>query len=360
VHAFSRSKDSDIDLNSSWLAARVAAAIWDDTAWDELTGRVVRLARDSGALTVLPLANTYRAGVLVHAGDFADAAALIEEAATISDAVGSPVLTYTSLVLAAWRGHESAVVDMIRGALPDATNRGEGTVLALADYASAVLFNGLGRYPEALAAARHGCEYEDLGLFGWSLTELIEAATRAGQPETAEAAFRQLSERTQASTTDWALGIQARSAALLSDGTDAEDNYREAVARLSRSRIKVHLARAHLVYGEWLRRRNRAMDARAELRRAHGLFHQMGAHAFAARSFRELRAAGDTATTHSVPNMHALTPQELQIAQLAQTGHTNPEIGAQLFISPRTVEWHLAKVFAKLNIRSRRELRGAF
>jgi DNA-binding CsgD family transcriptional regulator len=343
----------------AWLATRVAAATWDDQAWDELTSRRMATARETGALSELPLANTYRAGVLVHAGEFNAAEALIEEAGAISAAIGSAPLAYTSLVLAAWRGQTAAVLEMVRAALPDAVSRGEGRMIALAEYANAVLHNSLGEYDEALAAAQWGCAYDDLGLSGWSLTELVEAAARAGRTEAAAAASRSLSERTRASGTDWALGIDARSTALVSHGAEAEDRYSEAIARLSRTRIRVHLARAHLIYGEWLRRENRARDARSELRVAHEMFRDMGAAAFAERAGRELRAAGDSASSYSQPTVHALTPQELQIAELARSGHTNPEIGDRLFISPRTVEWHLAKVFAKLDIRSRRELRSA-
>jgi DNA-binding CsgD family transcriptional regulator len=235
----------------------------------------------------------------------------------------------------------------------------EGRAVTLAEYATAVLYNGLGRYEDALAAAQRACERDDLGLFGWALIELVEAGSRSGRPAVAAAALGQLDERARASTTRWALGIQARSRALLSDGPAAEALYREGIERLGRSRIAVHLARAHLVYGEWLRRENRRLDAREELHLAHGMFSDIGAEAFAERARRELVATGETARRRTADTLDALTPQEAQIARLAGDGRTNPEIGAELYISPRTVEYHLHKVFQKLGISSRKGLRQA-
>ena len=219
-----------------------------------------------------------------------------------------------------------------------------------------MLYNGLGRYEAALASARSACEYDDLGIFGFSLVELVEAGARSGAHEEAAAALRRLEERTSAVGTDWALGVQACSGALLSDGKAAESLYREAIERLARSRIAVHLARAHLVYGEWLRRENRRIEAREHLRTAHDVFSRTGAEAFAERAHRELLATGGTARRRIVDTRDALTPQEGQIARLARDGLSNPEIGAQLFISPRTVQYHLGKVFAKLEITSRNQL----
>ena len=221
-----------------------------------------------------------------------------------------------------------------------------------------MLYNGLGRYEAALASAQSACEYDDLGIFGFSLVELVEAGARSGAHEEAAAALRRLEERTGAVGTDWALGVQAWSRALLSDGQAAESLYREAIERLARSRIAVHLARAHLVYGEWLRRENRRVDAREHLRTAHEMFSGIGAEAFAERSRRELRATGETARSRTDETRGVLTPQEAQIARLARDGLSNPEIGAQLFISPRTVQYHLHKVFAKLEITSRNQLSG--
>ena len=299
----------------------------------------------------------YRAGVHVHAGEFGAAAGLIEEADAITAATGNPPLRYTSLMLAAWRGEETRALGLIEAGVQDATARGEGRALGLAGYATAVLYNGLGDYEAALAGAQRACEHEDLGFFGWSLAELVEAGARSCAADVASMALRLLSERTRAAGSDWALGIQARSHALLSDGPAADTLYREAIDRLGRSRIAVHLARAHLVYGEWLRREQRRVEAREHLRAAHDMFGRFGARAFAERARRELQATGETVRKRSVGPRDALTVQEAQVARLAAEGHTNPEIGAQLFISPRTAEYHLHKVFSKLGISSRRELR---
>jgi DNA-binding CsgD family transcriptional regulator len=339
-----------------WLACRVAGDLWHDEAWHTLTNLEVQLTRDAGAMTALAYALTYRAIVDVHCGDFAAASALVNEADAITAAMGNPPLAYTSLILAAWRGQERRALRLFEQARQDARERGEGITLTTASYATAVLCNGLGRYDEALAAARDATEVDEVGLFGWSLVELIEAAARSGQPETAALALQRLAERTRSSGTDWALGVEARSRALLSDGQAAEDLYQEAIERLGQSRIKVHLARAQLVYGEWLRRQGRRIDARAPLRAAREFFTAMGAEAFTDRAHRELLATGETARNRVVETRWQLTPQETQIAFLARDGLTNIEIGARLFVSPRTVEWHMHKVFAKLGITSRAEL----
>jgi DNA-binding CsgD family transcriptional regulator len=298
--------------------------------------------------------------VHVHAGEFAAASALVDEAGAISGATGNAPLMYTSLVVAAWRGRQAPAVELIAAGARDAAVRGEGRAITLADYATAVLDNGLGRYDSALAAARRASEHDDLGLFGWALVELVEAGIRGQQPELAASAFERLASRTRVAGTDWALGVQARSHALLSEGDAAEALYREAIERLARTRIAVHLARAHLVYGEWLRRASRRVDAREQLRRAHDMFSAFGAEGFAERARRELLATGETVGPRTPGRLDALTAQEAQIARLAGDGHTNPEIGAQLFISPRTVEYHLHKVFAKLGISSRTELRDVW
>jgi DNA-binding CsgD family transcriptional regulator len=340
-----------------WLACRVAPELWDEKTWQELADRGVRAARDAGALTLLPIALTYRAGVHVHAGEFAAGSALIEEADAISEATGNAPLSYTSLVLAAWRGREIPALELIAGGVRSASARGEGRMIALAEYATAVLYNGLGRYEEALAAARRGCEYEDLGLFGWTLTELIEAGARVGASDVASDALRRLEEHTVICGTDWALATGARARALLTGGKTADALYREAIARLQRSRMAVHLARAHLVYGEWLRRENRRMDAREHLRIAYEMLGRIGAEAFAERARGELLATGETVRKRTVESRDVLTAQEALVARLAAQGRTNPEIGAQLFISSRTAEYHLRKVFTKLGISSRRRLR---
>ena len=348
-----------------WLACPVAPEpiapdLWDDETWDRLTGRAVTLAREAGALTVLPIALTARAGVHVHAGEFSAADALVEEADAISAATGNAPLRYTSLLLAAWRGDRIKAQELIESSIADATARGEGRAIGLAEHASAVLHNGLGEYPVALAAARRACEHEDLGFFGWSLAELVEAGARADAPDEAAAALAQLDERTGVAGTSWALGMQARSRALLSNGEEADALYREAIDRLGCSRILVHVARAQLLYGEWLRREHRRVDARRQLHAAYELLAGIGAQAFAERARRELAATGETVPRRTAETRDYLTAQEVQVARLAADGHTNPEIGAQLFISPRTVEYHLHKVFTKLGVSSRRALRGAF
>jgi DNA-binding CsgD family transcriptional regulator len=222
--------------------------------------------------------------------------------------------------------------------------------------ANALLLNGLGRYDQALAVAGPACEQEESALFPYALVEMIEAAARSQRPDLAATALERLSERTRASGTDWALGIEARSRALLTDGPAARALYQEAVERLASRRLAPHLARAQLLFGEWLRREHRRSDAREQLRAAHETFRSIGALPFAERARIELRATGETARVRTVDTRDALTPQEAQVARLARDRHTNPEIGAQLFISPRTVEYHLRKVFGKLNISSRREL----
>ena len=260
------------------------------------------------------------------------------------------------LVLDAWRGVEAEAMQLISAGLEDGT---EGRVPALAGYATAILNNGLGRYEAAMAGARRGSDDGDWGYAGACLPELVEAAARCGQPEVAAAALARLEERTQAAGTDWALGVLARARALMSGGDDAEAHYREAIERLERTRIRVELARTRLLYGEWLRRETRRVDAREQLRAAHEMFSDFGADAFAERARRELLATGETVRRRTTDTRDTLTPQEAQIAYLAGEGHTNPEIGAQLFISPRTVEYHLRKVFEKLDISSRKALRGA-
>jgi DNA-binding CsgD family transcriptional regulator/predicted ATPase len=346
------------DLRWLWFACPVtpeplAPELWDDEMWHQLATRAVGLARDAGALSVLPMALSYRACVHVHAGEFAAASALIEEADAISVATGNAPLRYTSLLLVAWRGQETAALNVIESDIRDATARGEGRALRFARYVTALLYNGLGRYREAFDAAHDACARDDLGVGGWALTELVEAAARSDRREIASEALRRLEERTSASGTDWALGVEARSRALLSEGEAAERLYREAIERLAGTRIRVELARARLHYGEWLRRERRRVDAREQLRHAHDAFASMGAEAFAERARRELIATSERVRKRRYENCDELTPQEEQIARLARDGLSNPEIAAQLFLSPRTVEYHLRKVFTKLGITSR-------
>ncbi|WP_342745703.1 LuxR C-terminal-related transcriptional regulator [Asanoa hainanensis] len=258
---------------------------------------------------------------------------------------------------AAWRGDQPETAKLTEVGVQDAFPRGEGSALVLTEYSSAVLNNGLGRWAIALAAARRASNGDKLVARSWALAELVESAARLEEWDVGAEALRQLTERTQASGTSWALGTEARARALLSQGPEADRLYRTAVEQLSECRMNAHLARAHLVYGEWLRRENRRVDARDQLRRAHDLFVHMGAAAFAERARNELLATGETVRKRTPDTALDLTPQESLIASLARDGKTNQEIGAELFISPRTVEWHLRKVFAKLAIGSRRELR---
>ncbi len=355
-----RSQDISAEegLSWLWLAGRAAMAVWDDETWHILASRHVKLARDAGALGELPLAIRSRILLHAHAGELQQGAALIAEAQAVADATGSQLGPYGALGIAAFRGREAEATELIQATMGGVTSRGEGRGVT-SGYAAALLYNGLGRYDQALAAAELVCEYDDIGVLGWSLTELVEAAVRSSQPARASAALQRLSETTRASGTDWALGTEARSRALLSEGQTAEKCYREAIERLGRTRMRPAVARAHLLYGEWLRRENRRRDARAELRTAHGLFTTMGIEAFAERSRRELLATGDTVRKRTVEAVSELTAQEAHIARLAVDGRTNVEIGAQLFLSTRTVEWHLGKVYAKLGVGSRRELRQA-
>lgn len=332
--------------------------LWDDEAWYRIANDAVRVATDSGALGMLPTALATRAGVHVQAGELAAARALIADADALSAATGQTPVRYHALTLAAWTGDEAPATVLIDTAARSGAARGEGRITALIGYASAVLYNGLGRYQAACEALRPVRDYEDLGIYGWNLVELVEAGVRAGELPLAAEALVELQDRATVSGTDWGLGVLARSRALLHDGPGAEEHYAEAVERLGRTRIAVELARAHLVYGEWLRREKRRSDARAALRTAHEMFTGFGAQAFAQRSRRELQALGDKTGNRAAAGGEVMTPQEQQIAELAGAGLTNVEIGAQLFISAHTVEWHLRKVFAKLGIRSRRELRA--
>ncbi|MDV3130091.1 LuxR family transcriptional regulator [Mycobacterium sp. 21AC1] len=357
-HHSSTSTGRDIWLAFPVLLETAAYECWDDGMWHQLTTRAVHLARESGALAVLPQALVCRAGAHVQAGEFTAAAALIEEADSITASTGYASVKYHSLTLAAWRGVATEATELIDAATVDGTARQEGRVLGLTGYAAAVLYNGLGRYDEAFAAAGRACDYEDLGLYGWSLLELIEAASRCEEHDAAKQGLRQLEERTFPSGTDWALGALAGAGALLADDQAAESLYLEAIERFGRTRIVVHLARARLRYGEWLRRVNRRVDARVQLSAAHDMFTRMGAQAFAERARRELLATGEKARKRPLRSGDDLTAQEAQIARLAAEGLTNQEIGAQLFISTHTVEWHLRKVFVKLGITSRRQLRS--
>jgi DNA-binding CsgD family transcriptional regulator len=343
------------------LATRAAQDLWDDESWEVLSTLHARVARQAGALPVLPIVLSARVGMHLYAGELAEAASLVEEADAITAATGRWVPRYGALALAAWRGREADVAALLEPTLEAATTRGQGMVWTLVHNAAAVLYNGLGRYARALTAAERAAEHPaDLGFAILALPELVEAAVRDGKVDPAATALSRLSEFAQAAGTDWALGLEARCHALLLRTDErAEAFYRDAVDRLGRTRMRMELARAHLLYGEWLRRAGRRVDAREQLRVAYTMLSDMGMEAFAERARLELLATGETVRKRTVETRDELTPQEAQIARLAGDGHTNPEIGAELFLSPRTVEWHLTKAFGKLGISSRKELRSA-
>jgi DNA-binding CsgD family transcriptional regulator len=350
------------ELRWLWPAGRIARALADDEAWDELTARHLELARRSGAFSVLPVALTERVVVELFGGRVGVAMSLAAESDAVVEATGSHLAQRSAITLASWRGRDAEAVALMEARQQDVLRRGEGLWVAANDWGSAQRYNALGRYEDALAAAeRAAADPPGLGQPIWLLAELIEAAVRSGQAERATGPVAELAELAHASGTDWALGTHARAAAMLADRVGAERLYREAIERLSRihTRGSHSLARAHLLYGEWLRREHRRVDAREQLRTAHAMLADMGADAFAERARRELQATGETVRKRTVETLDELTPQETQVARLAADGQTNPAIGAQLFLSPRTVEWHLTKVFGKLGISSRKELRPA-
>ena len=342
-----------------WTATHAAHDLWDDESWDELCTRHVALARRSGDVAALPLAVSARAGLHVFAGEFSAATALVQEVATVVKATGSQMPPYAAILLAGWQGDESSLRRLTAEAGDEITARGDGMGLSIVHYAKAVLYNSLGRYHEALSAAEDGTAYADeLGFYNWALVELVEAATRSGHHARATSALHLLTDRTRPSGTHWARGVEARSRALVSNDDAAEVLYRDAIDQLGRVRMRTELARAHLVYGEWLRREGRRIDARTELRVALQSFSSMGATSFADRAAHELSATGEKVRRSDVEIASDLTSQESQIARYARDGMSNSEIGTRMFLSPRTVEWHLTNVFAKLGINSRRELFG--
>jgi DNA-binding CsgD family transcriptional regulator len=340
-----------------WFARRVAAELFADDTWDYFASRSVRRAREAGALGLLPVFLHHLAHVRCFEGDLGGASALLEEADSIAFATGTEPLVWGKLSLAGFRGIEAQASALLEATVPPTIARSdEGVVLTFAEHASAVLYNGLGRYDKALGPAHSASTRDELLMPVLSLPELVEAAARTGEAELADGALERLSERTRAAGTDWALGVEARSKALLSDGEVAQRLYRESIERLGHTRLTFELARAHLLYGEWLRRSRRRPDARDQLRLAQEMFMSMGAEAFAARARRELWATGETARKPTVATRDELTTQQAQIAQFARDGLSNAEIGARLFISARTVEYHLHKVFTKLGIPGREHL----
>jgi DNA-binding CsgD family transcriptional regulator len=341
-----------------WQGCVLALEMWDDESAFALSRHAVEIARESGTLSELALALSAHAPVLVFCGDFAAASAAVAETASVEEATGIRSAPYGALILEAWRGRSRETGKLIDSTTRDASGRGEGIGLAVAEYAQAVLCNSLGRYEEALDAAVSASEQREVVAENWGLSQLFEPAARCGRTHLAADALDRLSAKAQATRTDWALGIEARARALM-EGGQAEDRFREAIDRLGRTRVRAELARTHLLYGEWLRRENRRLDARAELNVAHRLFTSMGMEAFAERAHGELLATGEKVRRRVAETRDDLTAQERQIAELARDGLSNPEIGARLFLSPRTVEWHLRHVFAKLEIRSRRQLARA-
>jgi DNA-binding CsgD family transcriptional regulator len=348
------------ELRWGWMAQGAASALWDDDTWRAMLGRQVRLARAAGELDQLPVTLGALGTAVAWSGDFAAADALVAEADAVCAATGSRAAPFTAMMLAALRGSEADALPLVEATLADAVAAGQGIAVTYAQWTSAVLFNGLSRYEEALTAARQASDGTPGNYVAmWALPELAEAAARSGQPDEAAGAVARLAELTGAGQSDFGLGVEARCRALISPPATAEPCYTEAIDRLGRTRLRPELARAHLLYGEWLRRENRRADARTQLRTAHDLLSAIGAAAFAERARRELMATGETVHRRAHGAASVLTPQEASIARLAADGCTNPEIGAQLFLSARTVEWHLRKVFSKLGISSRRELRRA-
>jgi len=323
--------------------------VWDEQGWDTIAAREVRACRDAGLLAQLTLAVNEVACLATSRGDFAAADSLIAEAEAIAAATGTLFPPVATVLLAGFRGAEAVATPLIEAVITAARAAGQGVAVQWSQWAAAILCNELGRYEKALAEAQAAEQ----------APELIEAASRAGQADLAAGALARLAEATGIAQTDWAQGIYARSRALVSDGDDAERGYQEAIGRLGRTGFRSELARAHLLYGEWLRRAGRRADARAQLRTAHDMLDAIGMQAFADRARRELLATGETVRKRTADASDALTPQEAQVAALARQGMSNPEIAAQLFLSPRTVEYHLAKVFTKLAINSRRQLRDA-
>jgi DNA-binding CsgD family transcriptional regulator len=346
-------------LHWGWMATAASNAVWDNDGAHAISARQVQLVRDAGALAELPLHLSALGLASAWIGDFAGAGALMAEADSVSAATGGPAEPWVALSLRALQGREAEASAAIASAIRQAAAGGQ-VFATYAHWGAAVLYNGLTRYEEAAAAARQATSNTfEYWVSIWALPELVEAAARVGDTECPREAVERLAETTQPCGTDWALGVEARSRALLSDGAAADKLYREAIERLRRTQLRPEFARAKLLYGEWLRRERRRVEAREQLRIAHEILAAIGMEAFAERARRELLATGEKVYKRSAETREALTPQEEQIARLARDGLSNPEISGQLFISARTVEWHLRKVFTKLGISSRRQLGGA-
>jgi ATP/maltotriose-dependent transcriptional regulator MalT len=347
-------------LRWGWAATAASDAVWDDEGTRAISARQVQLVRDAGALAELPIHVAALGLAKAWIGDIAGAASLVAESESVAAATGSPIAPYTLLRLRALHGSEAEASTLIASVIERAAAGGQGLAAVWAHWAAAVLYNGLGRYAEAASAARRATSHTfEPWVSMWALPELVEAAARGGDADLARDALERLAETTQPSGTDFALGIEARCRALMSEGEIAERLYQEAIERLGRTRLRPELARAHLLYGEWLRREGRRVDAREQLRTAQGAFTETGMEAFAERARGELLATGEKVRERTVETRDDLTAQERHIAHMARDGLSNPEIGARLFLSPRTVEWHLHNVFTKLGIHSRRALANA-
>jgi DNA-binding CsgD family transcriptional regulator len=351
--------DSWLPITRSKMGATLAAEVWDAQSWYALALRETQFDRTTGAPIHLQFALHYLAWTLLLRGEFEKAAAVVEEDCATAAATGNPPLRFSRLLLAAWRGQREKACELIEETTASAEADGKCKVADFAAYGLAVLTNGFGRHAEALAAIKPVFDHDHVGMGALVIPELVEAASRTGNVEILGAARDWMTVRAKATPTPWALGIDARIGALLADDDAAESLYRESLEHLGHAQVGLERARGHLIYGEWLRRQNRRIDARAELRTAEEMFSAMGANAFADRAHRELLATGESVRKRSTATDVVgvdLTPQELQVARLAREGLSNNEIGGQLFISPRTVQYHLRKVFAKLGIRSRSEL----
>jgi DNA-binding CsgD family transcriptional regulator len=348
-------------LRWSWLASGAAGFIWDYEGWDALTAELERLARDVGALSILPMTLSMRVGTCLLAGQMADAEFLVDQVQIVTDASDNTRLPNAALTVAAFRGDELEARKLIDATIKDSQARGEGMAITVALWAKAVLCNSRGHYEEALhAASETVSDRNNLWFWAWAAVEFIEAASRTGNVAQAIPVLERLAESTDAGGSDWALGIKARCCALLSDGKRTESLYQEALERLLPTRLSVEVARTRLLYGEWLRRQQRQKDARDQLRRAHDDFEDFGMSGFAERAGSELLATGERARKRTVETSLDLTPQEVRISELASQGATNQDIAGQLFISPATVEYHLSKVYRKLGIRSRTQLANTF
>jgi DNA-binding CsgD family transcriptional regulator len=357
VDAYAAAQDDHTASIWLWLACSAALDVWDDKAWRTLAERQVRIARTDGAIAALPVALSYRALAHLHTGQLAEAAALVDEVDTITEAIGVPTMHCANILLCAWRGERTHTLALAEEAVQETTECVKGRMLTAAEHATAVLFNGLGRYDAALDACRAACDLDEHSFRPLVQPEFVEAAARTAERNLAIPAVKRLEECAQVYGTPWARGMWLRSLALVTRDDDAEPLYQEAIEMLGMTESTVHHARARLVYGEWLRRQGRRSDARGHLGAAHDALESSGAAAFAARASRELKATGARLRRRKAEAFEQLTVQELRIARLVAEGLTSKEVGIQLFLSPRTIDAHLRNIFAKLGISSRRQLR---